>query len=61
MIYSYWAMLPDADGDEFPLARFMHAESGVVIVFAYAITALLVVWGWKKRDERKRAKGQTGI
>jgi len=60
MVYSYWAILPDADGQRYPFARYMHAESGITIVVAYILTAAIIVHVWKRHDERGRALWHKG-
>lgn len=60
MVYSYWAALPDTDGERFPMARFMHAESGITVVILYAAAAFAIVRKWKQQDEQHAQHADSG-
>jgi hypothetical protein len=58
MVYSYWAILPDTNAEQYPFARYMHAESGITVVIGYIFTAALIVYVWKRQEEAQEARAQ---
>jgi len=51
MVFSYWARLPDYDPKRYPLARFMHAESGIPVVIMYVVAMIAIVMiGWRRHE-----------